>query len=71
MTINRYWYELRCVSPSYQYAICGCTLGAGVQVYSCSGPVEVTCGSIAWSGTLTRIVGNLADPVGGTTSLTQ
>jgi hypothetical protein len=71
MTIYRYWYELQCVSPSYQYATCGCIVGSGMHVYSSSGPVEVTCGSIAWSGTLTKIVGNLSDPVVGTTSLTQ
>lgn len=71
MTLNRYWYELRCVSPTYQYALCGCALGAGIQAYSSSGSVAVTCGSIAWSGTLTKIVGNLSDPVGGTTSFTQ
>ncbi len=71
MTLNRYWYELRCVSPSYQYALCGCAVGAGMQVYSSSGSVTVTCGSIAWSGRLTKIVGNLSDPVSGTTSFTQ
>lgn len=71
MTINRYWFELQCVSPSFQYAICGCDVGAGMQVYSSSGSVEVTCGSIAWSGTLMRIVGNLTDPVVGTTSFSQ
>ena len=71
MTLNRYWYELTCVSPSYQYAPCGCAVGGSRQAYSSSGSVAVTCGSIAWSGTLTRIVGNLSDPVGGTTSFTQ
>ena len=71
MTVYRYWYELRCVSPSYQYATCGCAIGSGIQVYSSSGPVEVTCGSIAWSGTLAQVVGNLSDPVGGTTSFAQ
>jgi len=71
MAIYRYWYELRCVSPAYQYILCGCSSNAGSQAYSSSGSVAVTCGSIAWSGTLTKIVGNLSDPVGGTTSFTQ
>ncbi len=71
MTLSRYWYELRCTGPPDQYALCGCGVGTGMQAYSSSGSVAVTCGSIAWSGTLTRIVGNLSDPVGGTTSFTQ
>ncbi len=71
MTLSRYWYELTCPFPSYQYAICGCAVGAGLQVYSSSGAVPVTCGSISWSGTLTRILGSLPDPVGGTTSFSQ
>ena len=71
MTISRYWYELHCVSPPIQYAPCGCAFGSGVEVYSSSGSVAVTCGSIAWSGTLANITGTLSDPVGGTTSFTQ
>jgi hypothetical protein len=71
MTLIRYWYELRCISPPNQYVPCGCQVGGGMQAFSSSGSVAVTCGSIAWSGTLTRIVGNLSDPVGGTTSFTE
>jgi hypothetical protein len=71
MQLYRYWFELLCVSPSYQYAQCGCSAGSGAEVYSASGSVAVTCGSIAWSGTLTKIVGNLSDPVSGTTSFSQ
>ncbi len=71
MTLIRYCSELRCISPPNQYVLCGCQVGAGMQGYSSSGSVAVTCGSIAWSGTLTRIVGNLSDPVGGTTSFTE
>ncbi len=70
MTINRYWYELVCVSPSFQYSPCSCSPG-GPQAYSSSGSVAVTCGSISWSGSLTKISGNLADPVGGSVSFTQ
>jgi hypothetical protein len=71
MTLYRYWYEVTCVSPSWQYVPCGCAWNWGSQVYSSSGSVAVTCGSIAWSGTLTKITGNLFDPVSGTTSFTQ
>ena len=71
MSIYRYWYELTCGSPSHQYALCGCSVGGGAQAYSSSGSVAVTCGSIAWSGTLTKIVGNLSDPTGGTVSFSQ
>lgn len=70
MTINRYWYELTCVLPPYQYSPCGCMPG-GPQAFSTSGSVAVTCGSISWSGTLTKVSGNLSDPVGGTTSFSQ
>jgi len=70
MMVNRYWYEAHC-SGAYYYAPCDCTVSSGTQAYSSSGSVAVTCGSIAWSGTLTKIVGNLSDPVGGTTSFTQ
>ena len=70
MTINRYWYELTCVSPSYQYSPCSCSPG-GPQAYSSSGSVHVTCGSISWSGTMTRVSGNLSDPVGGSVSFSQ
>ena len=67
MTINRYWYELTCVLPPYQYSPCGCLPG-GPQAFSTSGPVAVTCGSISWSGPLTQVSGNLPDPVGGDAS---
>lgn len=70
MTINRIWYELNCVSPSYQYVLYGCGIGSAAQVSATSGSVAVTCGSISWSGTLTK-TSNLPDPVGGTTSFTQ
>lgn len=72
MTMYRYWYELTCASPSYQYQPCSCALNAQ-QALSSSGSVAVTCGSIAWSGTLTPVPGghHMADPVGGTTSFTQ
>ena len=71
MTLYRYWYELTCVSPNYQYVPCGCAIGAGLQVNSSSGSVAVTCGSVAWSGSLGSSTGHLADPVGGTVSFTQ
>ena len=61
MTLNWYWYELTCVSPSYQYSPCSCSPG-GPQAYSSSGSVSVTCGSISWPGTLTKVSGNLSDP---------
>jgi hypothetical protein len=70
MTLNRYWYELTCVSPSYQYSPCSCSPG-GPQAYSSSGSKSVTCGSVSWSGTLTKVSGNKTDPVGGTVSFTQ
>ncbi len=70
MTINRYWYEAHC-SGAYYYDPCGCGVSVGSEAYSSSGSVAVTCGSIAWSGTLTTIVGNLSDPVGGTVGFTQ
>jgi hypothetical protein len=70
MTLNRYWYEIAGVSPSYEYSPCGSPPG-GPQAYSSSGSVAVTCGSISWSGTLTEEFGNLADPVGGTASFSQ
>jgi hypothetical protein len=70
MTLNRYWYELTCISPSYQYSPCSCSPG-GPQAYSSSGSVAVTCGSISWSGSLTRVAGNLPDPVGGSVSFSQ
>ena len=68
MTLNRYWYELTCLLPSYQYSPCNCSPG-GPQAYSSSGSVSVTCGSISWSGTLTKVSGNLSDPVGGSAEL--
>jgi hypothetical protein len=71
MTIDRYWYELQCSSPPYEYVPCGCGRGASVNGLSSSSLVAVTCGSIAWSGTLTQYGGNLSDPVGGTVSFTQ
>ncbi len=70
LTLNRYWYELTCTSPNFQYSPCSCNPG-GSQGYSSSGSVSVTCGSVSWSGTLTHVSGNLADPVGGTVSFTQ
>ncbi len=70
MTFNRYWYEANC-GGTYNYCPCGCGVLVGAQAYSSSGSVAVTCGSIAWSGTLTKVVGSLADPVGGTTSFHQ
>ncbi len=70
MTLNRYWYELTCVSPSYQYSPCSCSPG-GPQAYSSSGSVHVTCGSVSWSGTMTKVSGHLADPVGGSASFSQ
>ena len=74
MVVNRYWYELHCVSPSWQYALCPsqCSgVGSGAQVYSSSGDISVQCGSISWSGTLNKVVGNLLDPVTGTVSVSE
>ncbi len=70
MTLNRYWYELACASPAYQYAPCNCT-PTGTLVHTTSGSVAVTCGSISWSGTLGSGTGHLSDPVGGTVTFTQ
>ncbi len=70
MTLNRYWYEITCVSPNFQYSPCSCSPG-GPQVYSSSGSVAVTCGSISWSGSLTKVSGNLSDPVSGSVSFSQ
>jgi len=69
MQINRYWYELRCVSPAYQYATSGCAVGSGMQVYSSSQSVAVDCDDPNWSGDMTKIVGNLSDPVGGSVQM--
>jgi len=70
LTLNRFWYEQRCVSPAYQYCPCGC-VSTGTQAYSTSGSVAVTCGAVAWSGTLSVVLGHMSDPVGGTTTFSQ
>jgi hypothetical protein len=69
MSLTRYWYELRCVSPLYQYSPCACSPG-GPQAYS-QYSTAVTCGSISASGTPVRVSGNLADPVGGAVYFNQ
>ncbi len=66
MMINRYWYEL----PSGNYAPCGSVLW-GRQAYSSSGVISVTCGSIGWSGSLTKAIGDLDDPIGGDVGFNQ
>ncbi len=70
MTLNRYWYEIVCVNPAFQYSPCSCIPGGG-QVYTTSGSIAVTCGSISWSGTLGGGSHNAPDPVGGTVSFSQ
>jgi hypothetical protein len=74
MKINRYHYEKSCSSPAWQYGPCACaTVGGGTSTayYTTSGNISVSCGAIAWSGTLGSNTGNLADPVGGTVSFSQ
>lgn len=72
MQINRYWTELTC--PPVEYGPFGCAgVGSGTSsvIHTGSGNISVTCGAIAWSGTLGGSTGTLADPVGGTVSFTQ
>jgi hypothetical protein len=72
MAIFRQYYYLSCSSPASQYVPYGCNPGAASFGESFASPVSVTCGSIAWSGTLTPTSGaTLADPVGGTVSFSQ
>lgn len=73
MAIFRQYYFLSCSgAPSYLYCPCGCNPGVAGFAESYASPISVTCGSIAWSGTLTPPSGApLADPVGGTVSFHQ
>ncbi len=73
MAVFRQYYFLGCASgPSYQYCPCSCNPGVASAAESFASPISVTCGSIAWSGTLTPPTGApLTDPVGGTVSFHQ
>jgi len=74
MKINRYHFEQSCSSPTWQYGSCSCAAvggGTSTSYFTTSGNISVTCGAIAWTGTLGSNTGNLADPVGGTVSFTQ
>jgi len=73
MAVERYWSELFCSSPTFQYGKFGCSgLGHGtVSSYRSETDITVTCGALSWSGTLAKKTGNMADPVGGTVSFTQ
>lgn len=69
LTVLRAWYEFTCISPGWQYAPCSCNTGAGAQKTATSGSQPIDCTAPSWSGTLTKLSGNLADPVGGSVSI--
>ncbi len=75
MAIFRQYYYLgppeSSCTPGYQYCPCSCNPGVASFAESHASPISVTCGSIAWSGTLTPPSAPLPDPVGGTVSFSQ
>jgi hypothetical protein len=73
MSIQRIWGAVDLGSPCTvfpQYVPCSCATPAMV-IQQATASATITCGSIAWSGTLTPAGTLLPDPVGGTTSFSQ
>ena len=70
--IARTWYELDCGGGIYMYQVCNCIVNLSGSVgTSSTGLITVTCGAIAFSGTPTFDSGHMADPVGGSVSVSQ
>ena len=75
LTINRFWYVVtKFTTPGPEYCPAGChtsASGGPLGNGNSNATAAVTCGAIAWSGTLTWSGTGIADPVGGTVSYTQ